>query len=203
MLDCALFASQVESLCRRRHWTAEAVEQLADLDEALHDSDRLGELAAAVALLGSSLPPDRWLAGRTLALAAVQIAEAVREVPLPSGTGPSALWDESLARLVWLARWFNALSGEPVDVPSLRVLHKKGADFMAAAGTWSLPAETLRDWDARLEKEETTATLDAFRAQVSELTAEVKDLRARLEKYEPPADAPPADQPRTPKPPAA
>ena len=44
MLDCALFASQVESLCRRRHWTAEAVEQLADLDEALHDSDRLGEL---------------------------------------------------------------------------------------------------------------------------------------------------------------
>ena len=127
----------------------------------------------------------------------------MREVPLPSGTGPSALWDESLARLVWLARWFNALSGEPVDVPSLRVLHKKGADFMAAAGTWSLPAETLRDWDARLEKEETTATLDAFRAQVSELTAEVKDLRARLEKYEPPADAPPADQPRTPKPPAA
>lgn len=97
----------------------------------------------------------------------------------------------------------NALSGEPVDVPSLRVLHKKGADFMAAAGTWSLPAETLRDWDARLEKEETTATLDAFRAHVSELTAEVKDLRARLEKYEPPADAPPADRPRTPKPPAA
>jgi hypothetical protein len=31
MLDCAIFASQVESLCRRRHWSADAVEQLADL----------------------------------------------------------------------------------------------------------------------------------------------------------------------------
>jgi hypothetical protein len=95
----------------------------------------------------------------------------------------------------------NALSGEPVDVPSLRVLHKKGADFMAAAGTWSLPVDDLRTWDARLTKEETTATIDAFRTQVKELTGEVEDLRTRLKKYEPDAEN---DKPAPPpKPPAA
>jgi hypothetical protein len=92
----------------------------------------------------------------------------------------------------------NALTGEPIDVPSLRVLHKKGADFMAAAGTWSLSVETLRDWDARLAKEEATATIDAFRTQVKELTGEVEDLRARLKKYEP--DAPPPAPPKPPTP---
>lgn len=78
----------------------------------------------------------------------------------------------------------NALADEPVDVLSLRALHKHGADFAKAAGTWSLDIVTTMAWDARLNKEEATATIDAFKQQVAELTQTVDTLEKKLQKYE-------------------
>jgi hypothetical protein len=92
----------------------------------------------------------------------------------------------------------NALSGEPVDVLSLRALHKKGADFAKAAGTWDLDKDKINDWDVRLTKEETTAALDGFKQQVQELTSENAALKARLEKLE---KKPKAKKDNSPKPP--
>jgi len=78
----------------------------------------------------------------------------------------------------------NALAEEPVDVLSLRALHKHGADFAKAAGTWSLDAAVVMDWDARLDREEATAAIDAFKQQVAELTATVETLQKKLQEYE-------------------
>lgn len=78
----------------------------------------------------------------------------------------------------------NAFEGEPVDVPALRALHKGGADFAKAAGTWSLDVAKTMDWDARLNTEEAAAAIEAFKAQVTELTATVETLQKKLQKYE-------------------
>lgn len=78
----------------------------------------------------------------------------------------------------------NALADEPVDVLSLRALHKHGADFAKAAGTWSLDVVATMAWDARMNKEEATATIDAFKQQVAELTQTVDSLQKKLQKYE-------------------
>lgn len=86
----------------------------------------------------------------------------------------------------------NALADEPVDVLSLRALHKHGADFAKAAGTWSLDVAATMVWDARLNKEEATATIDAFKQQVTELTATVETLQKKLQQYE-------GDKPKKPR----
>lgn len=86
----------------------------------------------------------------------------------------------------------NAFEGEPVDVPALRALHKNGADFAKAAGTWSLDVAKTMEWDARLNKEEATATIEALQAQAEELTGKVDALQKKVNKYE-------GDKPAKPK----
>jgi|GEM_PF-1814009 len=96
----------------------------------------------------------------------------------------------------------NALAEEPADVPSLRALHKHGADFAKAAGTWSLDMAVVSAWDARLEKEEATAAIEAFKQQVAELTATVDTLQKKLQKYEGDKTGKPRKDKKPPSPPA-